>query len=200
MGWDDKIRSCVKWREGDQTRLAELRAWLDAERELIVRDLAESLMALNGAQRLTSNARFVRLLHDLLDEWLTGVTAGTFDDDEDGRVERRRALGQKLADVNLTFEDLVLMEGIAQERLFALAQTQLGDEPQRLALMMQALSKAMTYDRALVHAGCLDLHDSELEEALLDRFLTVTGFSPSLYESLAEAWRWNRKRIGPEQG
>lgn len=199
MGWDDRVRSGVKWREGDQARLAKLRAWLDSEREVIVRDLAESLMELNGAQSLKSNPRFVRRLHDLLGEWLIGITDGTFYDEDTDRAERRRALGRKLADLNLTFEDVILVEGIAQERLFALAQTRLGDQPQRLALMMQTLSKATTCDRALVHAGCLDLHDAELEEALLDRFLAVTGFSPTLYESLAEAWRWTREHLGQRE-
>lgn len=199
MVWDDKVRSCVKWREGDPARLAQLRAWVDSEREAIIEELAESLIELNGARTRKSNARLVRRLQDVLGQWLLGLTDVAFEGDDNDRAERRRAVGRKLAHVNLTFEDVTVMEAIAEERLFAMAWRRLGDEPERLALMMQALSKAMTYDRAFVHAGCLDLHDAELEQALLDRFLTVTGFSPSLYESLAEAWRWTQERLGQRE-
>jgi hypothetical protein len=139
------------------------------------------------------NARFIQRLHDVLREWLLGLTEDPFDD---GRAERRRAVGQRLADAHLTFEDVILLDGMTRQRLLTLAERRLGKRPQELSSMVQALNKAMTYDRGLVYAGCLDLHDAELEDALLDRFLTVTGFSPTLYENLVEAWRWNQERVG----
>ncbi len=191
MAWADKARLCVDWSEGDRARLAELRTWLDLQSEEIIKDLAERLFKSNGAQPLLRNARFAQRLHDVLREWLTGLVEGPYGD---GHAERRRALGRKLADVDLTFEDVILLEGMTRQQLFALAQRRIGERSQEFSLTMHTLNKAMTYDRGLVYAGCLDLHDAELEHALLDRFLNVTGFSPTLYESLVEAWRWNQER------
>jgi hypothetical protein len=162
----------------------------------MIEDLAERLIKSNGAQPLMRNARFIQRLHDVLREWLVGLLEGPFDDD---RAERRRALGQRLADADLTFEDVILLEGMTRQQLFSLAERRLGEQPQELSSTVRTLNKVMTYDRGLVYAGCLDLHDAELEDALLDRFLTVTGFSPTLYESLAEAWRWNQERVGQGQ-
>ena len=189
----DKVRLCVDWREADEARLAELRAWLDPEQEEIVEALAETLIELDGARTLNTSARFARRLRDVLHEWLTGVVVGPFDEES---ADRREALGRKLADAGLALEDLILLESLAQQRLFALAQQRLCEQPGKMISTMQAVSKAMTYDRALIYTGCLALHDEELEQALLDRFLSVTGFSPTLYESLAEAWRWSREPIG----
>ena len=193
MVWADKVKSCVDWCEGDRERLAQLRAWLDAECDDVIEDLAERLIKSNGAQSLMKNARFTRRLHDVLREWLDGLFEAPF---ENGGAEKRRALGQKLADVDLTFEDVILLEGMMRQRLFALAQARFDEHSLELLSAIHALNKAMTYDRGLVYSGCLDLHDEELENTLLDRFLTVTGFSPTLYESLVEAWRWNQNRIG----
>jgi hypothetical protein len=197
MAWADKARVCVDWREEDQARLAELRRWLESEQEEMIEDLADRLIKSNGAQPLMRNARFVQRLHDVLREWLMGLMKGPFDD---GRAERRLALGQRLANVDLTFEDVILLEAMTHQRLFALAERRVGEQPQELSSTMRTLNKVMTYDRGLVYAGCLDLHDAELEDSLLDRFLTVTGFSPTLYESLVEAWRWSHERIGHRRG
>jgi hypothetical protein len=195
MTWADKVRLCVEWCETDEERLAELRTWLDPECDDVVEALVEALVGLDGARPLNTSARFARRLRDVLREWLTGTVAGAFDED---RAERRVALGRELADVDLALEDVILLESVAQQRLFTLVQQRLDEEPRKLTSTMQALSKAMTVDRALIYAGCLDLHDEELEQALLDRFLSVTGFSPTLYESLAEAWRWSQERVGYE--
>jgi len=189
MAWADKARLCVDWGEEDWARLDELRTWLDSRAEEMIEDLAVRLIKSNGAQPLMRNARFTQRLRDVLREWLTGLVEGPSDD---GHAERRRALGQRLADVDLTFEDVILLEEMTRQRLFTLAQRRLGEKPQELSSTIHTLNKAMTYDRGLVYAGCLDLHDAQLEHTLLDRFLTVTGFSPSLYESLAEAWHWNQ--------
>jgi hypothetical protein len=119
-----------------------------------------------------------------------GLLDGTFDD---ATIEKRQALGRKLADVDLAFEDVILLEGRARQHLFELAQQKLVDQPQRLSSMMHTLNKALDCDLALVYVGCLDIRDAEMERALLDRFLAVTGFSPTLYESLVEAWRWSQQ-------
>ncbi|MGD2104514.1 MAG: protoglobin domain-containing protein [Anaerolineae bacterium] len=197
MAWADKVRLCIDWQERDKEGLAKLRTWLDSESKEMIEDLAKCLIRYNGVQPLMRNARFVRRLHDVLHEWLTGLFDEAFDRE---RAETRRALAEKLVDMDLTFEDVILLEGMARQQLCELAVRHLDGQPQELSSTMQALNKVMTYDRALIYGGCLDLHDKRLEQTLLDRFLTVTGFSPTLYESLVEARGWNRNgssRSGP---
>ena len=45
-------------------------------------------------------------------------------------------------------------------------------------------------DLALIYSAYLEVRSTEMERALLDRFLAVTGFSRTLYENLAEAREW----------
>ena len=190
MVWTDKVRACFDWTEEDRALLAEVRGWLDPRSDEVIDDLGDQLIQVNGTRSLMTNARFTRRLRGVLREWLTGVLSGAFDD---AHSEDRRTLGRKLAGVDLGFEDVILLEEMARQRLFELAQEQLEDQPHRLSSLMQTLNKALSCDLALVYDGCLDIRDAEMERALLDRFLAVTGFSPTLYESLAEAWRWNRQ-------
>jgi hypothetical protein len=191
MVWTDKVRSCFDWSEQDRARLAELRDWLDPRSEEIIEDLGDQLVQFDGVGPLMTNTRFARRLRGVLREWLTGLLDGTFDD---AYIDKRKALGQKLAEVDLTFEDVILLEGMTRQRLFELAREQLDGQPQRLSSMMHTLNKALNCDLALVYAACLDIRDAEMERTMLDRFLTVTGFSPTLYESLVEAWRWNQQQ------
>jgi hypothetical protein len=194
MVWTDKVRSCVDWSKQDRARLAELRGWLDPRREEIIDDLGDQLIQFDGVQPLMTNARFARRLRGVVREWLTGLLVGTFDE---VYVDKRITLGQKLAEVDLAFEDVILLEGIMRQHLFEVAQERLDGQPQRLSSMMHTLNKALNCDLALVYTGCLDIRDAEMERALLDRFLTVTGFSPTLYESLVEAWRWKQQQPEP---
>jgi hypothetical protein len=191
MAWTDRVKSSVDWTEQDRARLAELRDWLAYCSEEVVEELGERLIQFNGVRPLMTNLRFAQRLHDVLREWLLGLLEGTFDG---SYAEERRALGRKLADVDLGFEDVILLEGMARRRLFELAQEELAGQPQRLTATIHTLNKALDCDQALVYAGCLEVRDTEMERALLDRFLTVTGFSPTLYESLVETWRWNQQR------
>ena len=191
MVWTDKVRSCFDWSDEDRARLAELRSCLNPRRDEVIEDLGDQLIQVNGARSLMSNARFTRRLRGVIHDWLTGVLSGAFDETYS---DERRTLGKKLADVDLGFEDVILLEEMARQRLFELVQEQLGDQPHRLSSLMQTLDKAMSCDLALVYDGCLDIRDAHMERAMLDRFLTVTGFSPTLYESLAEAWRWNQQQ------
>ena len=191
MVWTDKVRSCVDWSEQDRARLAELRSWLGPRREEMIDDLGDQLIEFNGVQPLMTNVRFAQRLRRVLREWLMGMLSGTFDE---VYIDKRITLGQKLAEVDLSFEDVILLEGMTRQRLFELAQERLDGQPQRLSSMMHTLNKALNCDLALVYTGCLDIRDAEMERALLDRFLNVTGFSPTLYESLVEAWRWNQQQ------
>jgi hypothetical protein len=190
MVWTEKVRSCVDWSEQDRTRLAKLHDWFAPRSEEFVEVLGEQLIQLNGVRPLMTNTRFARRLHGVLREWLVGLLDGAFDD---AHIEERQALGRKLADVDLAFEDVILLEGMVRRRLFELAQEKLDGQPRRLSSMMHTLNKALDCDLALVYVGCLDSRDARMEQALLDRFLTVTGFSPTLYESLVEAWRWSQQ-------
>jgi len=192
MVWTDKVRACFDWSEEDRARLAEVRSWLNPRSDEVIEDLGDQLIQVNGARSLMSNARFTRRLRGVIHEWLTGVLSGAFDE---AYSDKRRTLGKRLADVDLGFEDVILLEEMARQRLFELAQEQLADQPHRLSSLMQTLNKALSCDLALIYDGCLDIRDAEMERALLDRFLTVTGFSPTLYESLVEAWRWNQQQV-----
>jgi hypothetical protein len=58
---------------------------------------------------------------------------------------------------------------------------------------MCTLDKALNLDLALIYSAYLEVRDAEMERALLDRFLSVTGFSRTLYENLVEARGWSRE-------
>lgn len=192
MAWFDKVKRCVDWSDADQMRLAELRNWLDSGAYEMVEGLGEQLVQFKGVQPLMANTRFARRFHNVLLEWLTGLLDGSFDETY---AKERRAFGQKLAEVDLTFDDVILLEGLARQQLFDLAQREMGDQPQRLSSTMHTLNKALNCDLALIYSSYLDIHDAEMERALLDRFLSITGFSPTLYESLAEAQGWKRGEL-----
>jgi hypothetical protein len=191
MAWVEQLRSCIDWSEGDRARLEEVRDLLDSRSEETVEDLGEQLVALNGSQALMTNTRFTRRLHGVLTNWLMGLLDGAFDE---AYVERRRALGRELADIDLTFEHVILLESMMRQRIFELAQKGLDAQPQRLSSVMHTLDKALRRDLVFVYEGYLDFRDAEMEQSLLDRFLAITGFSPTLYNSLAEAWRWEHEQ------
>lgn len=136
------------------------------------------------------NARFVQRLYGVLREWLMGLFNGTFDDEH---IQERWTFGRKLVESDLVFEDVILLEGLARGQLFACAQRRLGECPELLSSTMCTLDKALNLDLALIYSGYLEFRDAEMERALLDRFLTVTGFSRTLYENLAGA-----RRLGEE--
>ena len=186
----DKIKTCFAWDEADQARIAELRRWLDSDVTEVVKSFGKQLVRFKDVQPLMTNARFIERLHGVLQEWLVGLLNGTFDE---AYVKERRVLGQKLAEIDLAFEDIILLKGLARKWLFELTQRQLGEQPQALSSTMHALDKALNFDLALVYSGYLQTRDNEMERALLNRFLTITGFSRTLYESLADADAWNRR-------
>jgi hypothetical protein len=182
--WFDTVKACVGWDLADQERVAELRNWLNSDRQELVEYLGQQLAQCKGAQALMSNKRFVRRLHGTLDEWLAGLLEGAF---EGERAQERRAFGTGLPERDLTFNDVILLEGLVRSRLFELARRRLGEEAEALTATMRSLDKALNLDSALLYSGYLEVRDAELERTLLDRFLTVTGFSRTLYEHLVEA-------------
>lgn len=194
MAWFDRIKMCVEWDKADQARIAELRRWLDSDISEVVEGLGKQLAQFKDAQPLMANARFVRRLHSVLREWLVGLLDGTFDGEY---VKRRCTYGQKLVEIDLTFEDVILLEALTRRRLFEAAQTQLGERPRMLSATMRTLDKALNLDLALIYNGYLQVRDAEMERALLDRFLTITGFSHTLFESLvrAEQSKVDRQRV-----
>ena len=184
MAWLDRVKTCFRWDKADRARIAELCSWLDSDVSNIVESLARQLEQLKGVQPLMSNARFVWRLHTVLHEWLTGLLNGTFD----GQYARERwAFGQKLMGADLTFEDIIMLGGVVRNQFFELARERLEGRPEELSATMHTLDKALDLDLTLIYSGYRQVHDAEMERALLDRFLSITGFSRTLYENLAEA-------------
>ena len=184
MAWFDTVKACVGWDLTDQARIAELRAWLNSDLGEVIEYLGQQLASCKGSQALMSNKRFVRRLHGTLGEWLSGLLEGAF---EGERAQERRAFGTGLPERDLTFNDVILLEGLVRGRLSEMAREHQGDDAEALSATMRSLDKALNLDSALVYSGYLEVRDAELERALLDRFLTVTGFSRTLYENLVEA-------------
>lgn len=189
MTWFDKVKACVGWDLTDQARMASLRRCLDSDITQMIEVLGTRLAQFKGTQSLMANARFVQRLHGVLREWLTGLLDAAFDGDY---IKRRWAFGQELAETDLTFEDFILLEGLARGALHKFAQSKLGQHPQVFSSAICALDKALSLDRALIYTAYLEIRDAEMERVLLDRFLTITGFSRTLYENLAEARGWGR--------
>jgi hypothetical protein len=185
--WLDKVKTCIGWDAVDRDRVDELYACLDSDLHEVVEAIGSCMVQFKGTQSLMANVRFVQRLHAVLREWLTGPLAGEFDE---AYTQTRWALVRKLLEVDLTFEDIILIEGLARGQLLKLAQMRLDVEDEDLSAMAYALEKALRLDMALIHDGYTRVRDAEIERATLDRFLAITGFSRTLYENLAEAREW----------
>lgn len=188
--WFERIKQSVGWDRTDQARIVKLRRCLDSDVTEVVEALGNQLAQLNGMQLLMTNARFVQRLHGVLSEWLVGLLDGTFDGEY---VKKRGAFGEKLLEIDLTFEHVILLEGLTRKQLFELAQRQLGEHPQALSDTIITLDKALNLDLALIYSSYLQVRDAEMERTLLDRFISITGFSRTLYENLAEAREWTKE-------
>ena len=184
MTWFDKVKTCVGWNGADYAQIAEVRRWLNSDLTEVVAGLGEQLAQFKGTQMLMVNTRFVRRFYDVLNEWLVGLLNGTFDEKY---VKKRCTFGSKLAEIDWTFEDVILLEGLTRGYLFELARGQLEKSPHALSATMHTLDKALNLDMTLIYSGYLQARDAEMERALLDHFLDVTGFSRTLYENLAGA-------------
>jgi hypothetical protein len=184
----DKVKTCVGWNSVDREQIAKLRHCLNSDVDEVVDALSKQLVQFKGTQELLANTRFVQRLHSLLSEWLMGLLDGTFDEEY---VQMRWAFVRDLVEVDLTFEDLLLLEGLARKRLFELAKVRLGDGSGGLLETIYTLDKALCLDRALIFSCYTEIRDAEIERSLLDRFLAITGFSRTLYENLAEAREWS---------
>lgn len=188
-GWFDRVKTYVGWDLADRARIARLRRCIDPDLTPVLEGLGRELARFKGAQPLMTNVRFVQRLHSVLLEWLSGLLDGTFDQEY---VARRAAFGHKLAEIDLTFEDIILLEELTRRELFKIAKEKLGNNPQALSSTLHTLDKAFSLDLALIYTSYLELRDAQMEQALLERFLTVTGFSRTLYENLADARGWRR--------
>jgi hypothetical protein len=186
--WLDKVRICIGWDATDQTRVSRLYACLNSDLHEVVKAIGSCLVQFKDTQSLMSNARFVKRLHGVLREWLAGLLAGDFDE---AYAQARWALVRELLEVDLTFEDMILVEGLARERLVGLAQARLDGGSEELWATSRALDKALRLDMAVIYGGYTRARDAAIERATLDRFLAITGFSRTLYENLAEAREWS---------
>jgi hypothetical protein len=184
MAWFEKVKTCVGWDSADQARIAELYHSMDSDLTELIEALARQLSQFKGTQPLMANARFVQRLHGVLREWLMGLFDGTFDWEY---VKGRSEFGRQLMELDLKFEDVILLEELARKQLLEFARGSLGERPQVLSSTMCTLDKALNLDLALVYSIYREIRDAEMERALLDRFLAITGFSRTLYENLAEA-------------
>jgi hypothetical protein len=189
--WLEKVKMCVGWNTVDQAQVSKLHTYLNSDLHKVVEAVGSCLVQLKDTQSLMTNTRFVQRLHNVLHEWLTGPLTGEFDE---AYAQARWAFAHRLVEVDLTFEDVILMEGVARERLLELAQAQL-DEKKALATTACALNKALRLDMALIYRGYTQIRDAKIERSTLDRFLAITGFSRSLYENLAEAREWADVRL-----
>jgi hypothetical protein len=194
MAWFDRIKTSVDWDTVDQTQISNLRQCLDSHLEEVVETLGTYLAQVKDTQSLMTNGRFVERLHSVLQEWLTGPLNGMFDEEY---ARARQALVHKLIEVDVTFEDVILLERLTRERLLELAQARLNGGSTPLSDTMRALDKALRLDLALIHTSYIQARDAEIERSLLDRFLAITGFSRTLYENLAEAREW--ESVGIQQ-
>jgi hypothetical protein len=120
----------------------------------------------------------------VLRDWLAGLLAGPF---EQSSLDRRVSFGRRLVESEWTFDDIILLEGLMRGQLLALAQRKLGDDPHELSATIQTMNKALCLDLMLIYSGYLRVRNDEIERSLLDRFLSITGFSRTLYDNLAEA-------------
>jgi hypothetical protein len=186
--WLDKIKMCVGWDAVDRDRVSKLPACLDTDLHEAVEAIGSCVVQFKDTQPLMANARFVQRLHGVLREWLVGPLRGEFDE---AYVQTRWALVRKLMEVDLSFGDIILIEGAAREQLRQLAQARLDGSAEDLSTTMLALDKALRLDMALIHGGYTQVRDADIERATLDRFLAITGFSRTLYENLAEAREWS---------
>lgn len=187
MAWFDKIKTSVEWDTADQAQISKLRQCLDSDLGKIVETLGTRLAQVKDSESLMANARFVERLHSVLQEWMTGPLDGAFDEEY---ARARQALVHKLIEVDVTFEDVILLEGLTREKLLELSQARLNGGSEPLSATMRALDKALRLDLALIHTSYIQARDEEIERSLLDRFLAITGFSRTLYENLAEAREW----------
>jgi hypothetical protein len=188
IGWFDRVKMYVGWDLADQALIAGLRSCIDADLDGMIEDLGKQMVKFKGTQLLMTNQRFARRLHGVLCEWLSGLLEGVFDDEY---IERRSAFGHKLREIDLTFEDVILLEELTRRQLFGLVRGMLDERPKVLSSTMHALDKAFNLDLALIYSAYLAAREAEMERALLDRFLEVTGFSRTLYENLVDARGWN---------
>lgn len=188
-GWFEKAKTYVGWSLADRSRIARLRRCIEPDLDAVLERLGRELARFKEAQPLMANVRFVQRLHSVLREWLSGLLEGSFDQDY---VVRRSLFGHRLAEIDLSFEDIILLEELTRQELFRIAAEKLGNSPQGLSSTLHALDKALNLDLALIYTSYLELRDAEMERALLERFLAVTGFSRTLYENLADARGWRR--------
>ncbi len=191
MGWFERIKMYIGWDLADRARIARLRRCIAPGMDAMVEELGQQLTKFKGAQGLMSNTRFVHRLQALLYEWLNGLLDGAFDQEY---VHRRSAFGEKLLELDMSFEDVLILEELTRQQFLSVAKTELQERPQALSSLIHTLDKAFNLDLAMIYTTYLELRDARMERALLDRFLTVTGFSRTLYENLAEAREWSPER------
>ena len=185
--WLERARQGCKWTANDEKRINAIQEWVIPEVTEIIRLLTGWLVQLKETQPLMSNARFVKQLHEVLQEWFLGLLESPLEQDS---LDHKAALGRRFVEIELEFEDIILLERMAHAQLQALVLGNLGADAGEFALTMDTLNRALCLHLALLHRGYFKVRDADMERTMLDRFLTVTGFSRTLYENLAGSREW----------
>jgi len=177
----DNAKACVDWGESDQACIRELAGWFSADRSAVIDALQSQLVYFKHMQVLMLNTRFVDILYRVLCDWMDGLLLADY---AESYVEHRVQMVQRLAGLDLALADIILLGDLVRRELFALARERLGNDAVAISAMQEVIDKSISLDMVVVCDIYQQMHDEEIEKALLDHFLSVTGFSRSLYENL----------------
>ena len=187
VAWLERARQGCGWTADDERRIDAIRQWVTPEVAEIITLLTGRLVQLKETQPLMSNTRFVKRLHEVLQEWFLGLLESPL---EQASLDHKVALGRKFVEIELEFEDIILLESMAHAQLQALVRGNVEADAEEFVPTMDTLNKALCLHLALLHRGYFKVRDAVMERTMLDRFLAVTGFSRTLYENLAGSREW----------
>ncbi|MCJ7739425.1 MAG: hypothetical protein MUQ10_19280 [Anaerolineae bacterium] len=143
--------------------------------------LQSQLVFFKRMQPLMLNTRCADTLHRVLRDRMDGLLLA---DCSESYGEHRVLTVQRLASLDLALADIILLGDLVRRELLALARKRLGGDDAAMPAMQEAIDQSISLDLMVVCNICQQLHDEEMEKALLDLLLSVTGFSRSLYEGL----------------
>ena len=143
--------------------------------------LQSQLVFFKRMQPLMLNTRFADTLHRVSCVWMDGPLLADY---TESYGEHRVLTVQRLASLDLALADTILLRDLVRRELLALATKRLGGDDVAMPAMQEAIDQSISLDLMVVCDICQQLHDEEMEKALLDLFLSVTGFSRSLYEGM----------------
>jgi protoglobin len=175
-------KACVDWRESDKVCVRRLADWFSADSCALVDTLQSQLVYFRRMQEMMLNTRFADTLRQVLSDWMDELLLGDY---TESYVEHRILTVQRLTGLDLALADIILLGDLVRRELLALARRYLRDDAVDMPAMQEAVDKAVSLDLMVVCDIYQQMHDEKMENLFLDRFLSVTGFSRSLYENLS---------------